>query len=164
MMSVFYFLSGVAVLGIEITNKYDPKQKQNRKSSDDNMGGDMENTFDFESDGKINDRSQDISPAVVASIGTPDTKARHNMCSSLYMIFKANPSIILFSVIIFLSGIGQGVIDAFLFIRLGQLGGSGIVMGIARAITCAAEVPVFHYGGQLQKRFGTWGMVRKIVE
>ena len=46
-----------------------------------------------------------------------------------------------FVLIVFLSGLGMGVIDAFLFIRIKELGGSGLVMGISRSITCAAEVP-----------------------
>jgi len=50
-----------------------------------------------------------------------------------------------FIVIVFLSGFGSGVIDSFLFIRLRELGGSGLVMGISRSITCAAEVHHRHY-------------------
>ena len=46
----------------------------------------------------------------------------------------------IFVLIVFLSGFGSGVIDAFLFIRIKELGGSGLVMGISRSITCAAEV------------------------
>jgi hypothetical protein len=45
-------------------------------------------------------------------------------------------------------GIGSGVIDVFLILRLKQLGASGIVMGVARFITCAAEVPMFQIAGE----------------
>ena len=34
--------------------------------------------------------------------------------------------------------------------------GSGTLCGIARFITCAAEVPAFQVAGDLQKRYGTW--------
>jgi predicted MFS family arabinose efflux permease len=61
-----------------------------------------------------------------------------------------------FVLIVFLSGFGSGVIDSFLFIRMRELGSSGLVMGISRSITCAAEVPMFALGGYLEKRFGTF--------
>ena len=40
-----------------------------------------------------------------------------------------------------------------------KLGGSGLLMGIARFLTCVAEVPMFQVAGGLQKRFGTWPMI-----
>lgn len=71
-------------------------------------------------------------------------------------VFTQHPSVLIFSVIVFLSGFGSGVIDAFLFLRLKQLGGSGLVMGLSRFITCAAEVPMFQVAGPLHKKYGTW--------
>ena len=57
------------------------------------------------------------------------------------------PAVMSFMMIVFLSGLGAGVIDGFLFLRLKQLGGNGLVMGVARALTCASELPCFHYAG-----------------
>jgi hypothetical protein len=75
---------------------------------------------------------------------------------SIAAVFASNPSACVFAVVVFLSGVGSGVIDAFLFVRLKQLGGSSIVMGVSRAITCAAEVPCFQLAGRMQKKYGTW--------
>lgn len=41
----------------------------------------------------------------------------------ILIILKSDPLIILFFIVILLSGFGSGVIDSFLFIRLKQLGG-----------------------------------------
>ena len=65
-------------------------------------------------------------------------------------------SIMIFSLIVLSSGIGSGVIDAFLFVRLEEIGGNGILCGISRLITCISEVPFFQVAGPLQKRIGTF--------
>ena len=61
-----------------------------------------------------------------------------------------------FSFVVFVSGISDGIIDAFLFVRLSELGGSGVLMGTGRFITCAAEVVVFQYAGRLYNHWGVW--------
>jgi MFS family permease len=77
--------------------------------------------------------------------------------SSLKKVFTTDQkAVIVFSLVVFFSGFGAGVIDSFLFIRLAQLGGSGLVMGVSRFITCAAEVPMFQIAGSLQEKFGIW--------
>eukprot|EP01031_Cornospumella_fuschlensis_P030878 gene30878-37314_t len=87
-------------------------------------------------------------------------KADHRpLLTALADVFQQHPSVFVFSLIVFLSGFGSGVIDAFLFLRLKQLGGSGLVMGLSRFITCAAEVPMFQVAGPLHKRYGTWAML-----
>lgn len=91
----------------------------------------------------------------VAGAHSPTAKSLP-MHAALRHVLREHPSVLLFSVIVLLSGIGTGVIDSFLFLRLKQLGGSGFVMGISRFITCAAEVPMFRMAGYLQKRFGTY--------
>ena len=48
-----------------------------------------------------------------------------------------------FLLIVFLSGIASGLIDTYLYIHLDALGAGGTLMGLARFITCAAEVPFF---------------------
>lgn len=82
-----------------------------------------------------------------------------HIISALGEVFYEHPLVGIFSVVVFLSGFGSGVIDAFLFIRLRQLGGSGLLMGVSRFITCAAEVPMFQIAGTMQKKYGTWPMM-----
>ena len=85
--------------------------------------------------------------------------ARVSVSLSVWRVLTKDPAVGIFLVVVFFSGIGSGVIDAFLFLRLKQLGGSGLVMGVSRAITCIAEVPCFHISGMLQKRLGTWRLL-----
>ncbi|CAN0526151.1 unnamed protein product, partial [Ectocarpus sp. 8 AP-2014] len=58
-----------------------------------------------------------------------------------------------------LSGMGAGVIDTFLFIRLEELGGSHVLCGLARLIMCIAEVPFFYLSGPLIRRVGVRGVI-----
>jgi hypothetical protein len=74
-------------------------------------------------------------------------------------VIRSQPSVLLFALVIFLSGMGTGVIETFLFIRLKELGASGLVMGSARLLTCVAEVPMFHISSTLQSKFGIWILV-----
>lgn len=79
--------------------------------------------------------------------------------ASLISVLTSELSVGIFLVVVFCSGLGSGVIDGFLFLRLKSLGGSGLVMGVSRAITCIAEVPCFHISGMLQKKLGTWRLL-----
>lgn len=58
-----------------------------------------------------------------------------------------------------LSGMGAGIIDMFLFIRLEELGGSHLLCGLARLIMCLAEVPFFYLSGPLIRRMGVRGVI-----
>jgi hypothetical protein len=144
----FYFISIFAVIAVEISNS-----GVKRKTS-----MDIKPDIPLDDDDVSNTSQKHVDMQERSQSGThaSSVKGSGNMCSDLFGIITANPSAILFMTIILLSGVGQGVIDSFLFIRLRQLGGSGVVMGIARAITCAAQVPVFQFGGYLQRKFGTW--------
>ena len=88
-----------------------------------------------------------------------DDEEQVGVVTALRRVFAEHPEVSIFSLVVFLSGFGSGVIESFLFIRMGQLGGSGLVMGISRFITCAAEVPMFQVAGSLQERFGVWPMM-----
>ncbi len=78
---------------------------------------------------------------------------------ALLLVLKRHPSVFVFAMIVFLSGFGSGVIEAFLFVRMKQLGSSGLTMGISRFLTCAAEVPMFQIAGIMHKKYGTWPML-----
>jgi predicted MFS family arabinose efflux permease len=79
--------------------------------------------------------------------------------SAVVQLFAQRPVILVFCMVVFCSGFGAGVIDSFLFVHLEELGGSGTLCGIARFITCMAEVPAFQVAGTLHKRFGTWPLL-----
>lgn len=66
------------------------------------------------------------------------------------------PQIVCFFMVALISGVADGIIDAFLFVRLAELGGSGVLCGIGRFITCASEVVVFKYAGILYDKLGCW--------
>jgi len=75
---------------------------------------------------------------------------------SILATFRSNPRIASFAFVVFVSGIGDGVIEAFLFIRLKELGASGLLLGLARLQTCVAEVPAFILAGKLYNSIGVW--------
>ena len=88
-----------------------------------------------------------------------------------------------FLLIVFLSGVASGLIDTFLYVHLDTLGAGGTLMGalnhlydccpdhserwlvhdcvagLARFITCAAEVPAFRMADSLLDRFGVLGVL-----
>jgi hypothetical protein len=88
-----------------------------------------------------------------------ETKKKRSVLSALIQVFQEHPQVGIFSLIVFFSGFGEGVIDSYLFLRLKSLGGSGLVMGISRFITCASEVPMFQIAGKLQEKYGVWPML-----
>ena len=67
--------------------------------------------------------------------------------------------VLVFLLIVFLSGVASGLIDTFLYVHLDALGGAGTLMGLARFITCAAEVPFFRMAEGLMERFGVLGVL-----
>ena len=97
---------------------------RNNNNNSNNYSNDKNNIHDTNGDNSVNnlDENNDNNNRIIQSI-----------CD----LFIKNNSLKLFCIVVFLSGFGSGVIDAFLFLRLKQLGGSGIVMGISRFITCA---------------------------
>lgn len=88
-----------------------------------------------------------------------ESKEKRSIMVALLQVFYDHPEVGIFSIVVFLSGFGSGVIESYLFLRLKQLGGSGYVMGISRFITCAAEVPLFQVSGYLQEKYGVWTML-----
>lgn len=113
------------------------------------------------SDDSTKGEADEEQEAGMISFEGPQSDAHHNtsnasVISAMLRVFAANPSVGVFSIVVFLSGFGSGVIEAFLFLRMKQLGGSGLVMGISRFITCASEIPMFQVAGYLQNKYGTW--------
>eukprot|EP00195_Chlamydomonas_chlamydogama_P009612 CAMPEP_0202895978 /NCGR_PEP_ID=MMETSP1392-20130828/5071_1 /ASSEMBLY_ACC=CAM_ASM_000868 /TAXON_ID=225041 /ORGANISM="Chlamydomonas chlamydogama, Strain SAG 11-48b" /LENGTH=574 /DNA_ID=CAMNT_0049581183 /DNA_START=53 /DNA_END=1777 /DNA_ORIENTATION=- len=52
-------------------------------------------------------------------------------------------------------GLGFGLIEAYLFLLLRELGATDLLMGLTLTITCMAEAPVFHFQGRLIKWLGS---------
>lgn len=99
----------------------------------------------------------DSSAESVESSGREES--RLNMRAALTQVVRKNPTVLVFALVVFLSGFGAGAIDSYLFIYLKELGGTGLLMGLARFMTCVAEVPIFQVAGGWQKTYGTWPML-----
>jgi PPP family 3-phenylpropionic acid transporter len=56
-------------------------------------------------------------------------------------------------------GQAYGAIGAFLFLRLEQLGGSTLLMGLTLAVNCAVEAPMFHFSAPVIRRLGLVGVL-----
>lgn len=97
--------------------------------------------------------------ATVDSVGSDGAGKEVNVAAALRQVVRNNPAVLLFALVVFLSGVGAGAIDSYLFIYLKELGGTGLLMGLARFLTCVAEVPMFQIAGPLQKKYGTWPMI-----
>jgi len=65
-------------------------------------------------------------------------------------------AILFFTLVTLISGVSDGIIDAFLFIRIKELGGSSILCGVGRFITCGSEVIVFRVAGTIYSKLGVW--------
>ena len=74
---------------------------------------------------------------------------------TLYSVIFTRKVAIFFAILL-CSGVGSGVIDGFLFLRLQSLGASGALLGSARFIMCFAEIPCFRMAGFLHKRLGAF--------
>eukprot|EP01038_Epipyxis_sp_PR26KG_P013484 gene13484-18092_t len=105
---------------------------------------------------KDNNLGESTNDSDIETSENHEINQKKSVVHDLFLVFYSNPLVLIFAIVIFLSGIGSGIIDSFLFLRLKELGGSGLVMGVSRFITCAAEVPMFQIAGKLQKKYGTW--------
>ena len=74
---------------------------------------------------------------------------------TIYSVILTRKVAIFFTILL-CSGVGSGVIDGFLFLRLQSLGASGSLLGSARFIMCFAEIPCFRMAGALHQRLGAF--------
>ena len=74
-------------------------------------------------------------------------------------ILLSRPSIITFLSVVLVMGISSGVINAFLFWYLEDLGASQLVVGLSIGVTCLSEVAVFSVAGKLIKCLGYAGVL-----
>eukprot|EP00904_Undaria_pinnatifida_P002326 jgi/Undpi1/12094/HiC_scaffold_4.g01792.m1 len=84
--------------------------------------------------------------------------AKGRFLTVVRLMFGTLESSSLFAAVL-LSGMAGGVIDIFLFIRLKELGGSHMLIGLTRLAMCLSEVPCFYLSGPLIKRVGVRGAI-----
>eukprot|EP00055_Hartaetosiga_balthica_P011361 m.51346 g.51346 ORF g.51346 m.51346 type:complete len:469 (+) comp7559_c0_seq1:122-1528(+) len=68
-------------------------------------------------------------------------------------------TVLLFMVLLVVMGMMKGVIDAFQFLFLKDLGGSGTLLGVTLATTTISEFPFFAYSGNIIRKFGALTVV-----
>lgn len=66
---------------------------------------------------------------------------------------------ILFLVIVFVAGLGMGVVNNYLFLFMNQLGASASVMGLALTVATISELTVFVFSERMLNRWGTGRML-----
>jgi MFS family permease len=64
-----------------------------------------------------------------------------------------------FMLVMVIAGTAFGIVESFLFIRLKELGASGLLLGTARLIMCGSEVPMFKLAPRIHRRIGTWQLL-----
>ncbi|KAA8494287.1 Major facilitator superfamily domain-containing protein 6-B [Porphyridium purpureum] len=68
-----------------------------------------------------------------------------------------DPHVAVFVFVLLFSGIANGMIEGFLFVRLSELGASGWLLGLSRLLMCAGEVPFFEYNDSIVRALGIFG-------
>ncbi|CAM9573699.1 unnamed protein product [Choristocarpus tenellus] len=76
---------------------------------------------------------------------------------SAIRLILGSPQIASFYASSFLSGAGKVIIDTFLFIRIAELGGLGMVMGFAKLMMYVGELPCMYFSGLLIEKAGFRG-------
>ena len=71
----------------------------------------------------------------------------------------ASAKMLWFTAIVFLSGFSGSLIDTYLNVHLNSMGASGLLMGTARMLTCAAEVPFFRVSSTILRKLGVSGSI-----
>lgn len=74
-------------------------------------------------------------------------------------IVAKNSQAVLFFGMVFAIGLSSGVIENFAYIRIQQVGGSGKQLGMLRAASSIAGMPMFWFSGQLTKAIGVFGVL-----
>ena len=69
----------------------------------------------------------------------------------------ADPKMLYFMVIVFLSGWQMSIIDTFFTVHLSNMNASGMLMGTARLLTTVAELPAFRMSAKILKALGVSG-------
>ncbi|XP_030846428.1 major facilitator superfamily domain-containing protein 6-like [Strongylocentrotus purpuratus] len=73
--------------------------------------------------------------------------------------FLLTPKVILFFVIMFITGILLGFINTYLFLFLAEINGGATIMGLTLTGACAAEVPFMMFSSKLIDKIGHRGVI-----
>ena len=74
-------------------------------------------------------------------------------------LLAANRRWVAFIVIVFVAGIGSGVVNNFLFLYLSDLGASKSLMGWSLFVATLSEIPIFFFSSRLLQRYGAPGVL-----
>jgi hypothetical protein len=102
--------------------------------------------------------SQQKPPASASDSVSSSTPAAPSGIGALIKV-ASSAKMLFFTVIVFLSGCSGSLIDTFLNVYLNTQGAPGVLMGTARMLTCAAEVPFFQVAPRILKVLGVSGSI-----
>jgi PPP family 3-phenylpropionic acid transporter len=76
-----------------------------------------------------------------------------------WRVILRDPQTLCLLFVVIVMGQAYGAIGVFLFLRLQELGGSPLLMGLTLAVNCAVEAPVFHFSGAVIRRLELIGVL-----
>mmetsp|Transcript_18947 Transcript_18947/g.19065 ORF Transcript_18947/g.19065 Transcript_18947/m.19065 type:complete len:477 (+) Transcript_18947:165-1595(+) len=88
----------------------------------------------------------------------PQEKQKSNVLAGLRLALR-DPKILVFFSIVCVIGLSSGVSENFAYVRLGEVGGAGNVMGICRMVSSLAGCPFFWLSGQILTAVGVNGVL-----
>eukprot|EP00040_Diaphanoeca_grandis_P016953 m.87915 g.87915 ORF g.87915 m.87915 type:complete len:376 (-) comp26136_c0_seq3:97-1224(-) len=103
--------------------------------------------------GRLSNTKPQLTPTRTPAKDVPE-KPKWNPRMLAQLVFSSSTSVAFFTVVL-LCGIMTGIIENYLFIFLEtDVQASKTLIGLSRAVTCAAEVPLFWYSSWLINRLG----------
>ncbi|KAJ8037725.1 Major facilitator superfamily domain-containing protein 6 [Holothuria leucospilota] len=75
-------------------------------------------------------------------------RAPKSISKELITLF-CDADVIMTFIVVFVAGVCRGIVDAFLFIFLGEIGASKTLMSLSLVLTCVTEVPCLIYAGKV---------------
>lgn len=76
-----------------------------------------------------------------------------------FRLLMARRRWILFLIVVFVAGLGAGILNNYLFLYMNQLGASETLMGLALTVATLSELTIFALSGRMLERWGTGKML-----
>ena len=76
-----------------------------------------------------------------------------------FRVLMARRRWILFLIVVFVAGLGAGILNNYLFLYMNQLGASATLMGLSLTVATLSELTVFALSGRMLQRWGTGRML-----
>lgn len=76
-----------------------------------------------------------------------------------FRVLMARRRWILFLIVVFVAGLGAGILNNYLFLYMNQLGASETLMGLSLTVATLSELTVFALSGRMLQRWGTGRML-----